>query len=156
VRELLFKTAEFPDLYPMGGKEERTIDLLLEELSAARMDGFYFPMPAELRLRELAEMMRAAPADNSSLAEWAKRTGMSERTMTRLLRDEIGMSFGRWRRQLHIVLALQLLSQGETVQAIAIELGYESASGFVTMFRKAVGKPPAKFLADCHERDNGR
>jgi AraC-like DNA-binding protein len=99
-------------------------------------------------------MLRADPADNAPLVIWAKRIGMSERTMTRLLRDEIGMSFGRWRRQLHVVLALQFLSQGKTVQAIALELGYESASGFVTMFRKAVGKPPAKFIADCLGRSS--
>ncbi|MEF9387259.1 helix-turn-helix transcriptional regulator [Ralstonia solanacearum species complex bacterium KE056] len=76
--------------------------------------------------------------------------GMSERTLTRALRSEIGMSFGAWRRQLHVVLALQLLSQGETVHAIAIELGYDSASSFVTTFRKTVGKPPARYMADCH------
>jgi AraC-like DNA-binding protein len=28
-------------------------------------------------------------------------------------------------------------------------LGYENASGFITMFRKAVGQPPARYLADC-------
>ncbi|MGV8657531.1 helix-turn-helix domain-containing protein, partial [Pseudomonas aeruginosa] len=34
------------------------------------------------------------------------------------------------------------------VQTVALDLGYESASGFVTMFRKAVGKPPARYLAE--------
>ena len=36
----------------------------------------------------------------------------------------------------------------ESVQTVALDLGYESASGFVTMFRKAVGKPPARYLAE--------
>ncbi|PIB42370.1 hypothetical protein AOA59_23800 [Pseudomonas sp. 2822-15] len=30
----------------------------------------------------------------------------------------------------------------------ALGLGYENASGFITMFRKAVGQPPARYLAD--------
>jgi AraC-like DNA-binding protein len=34
------------------------------------------------------------------------------------------------------------------VHAVALDLGYESASGFVTMFRKAVGKPPARYMSD--------
>jgi AraC-like DNA-binding protein len=34
------------------------------------------------------------------------------------------------------------------VQTVALELGYENASGFITMFRKAVGKPPARYLSD--------
>lgn len=58
----------------------------------------------------------------------------------------LGMSFGRWRRQLHVVLALRRLSAGETVQSVALDLGYESASSFVTMFRKMVGKPPSRYL----------
>lgn len=68
--------------------------------------------------------------------------------MSRLLLHEIGMSFGRWRRQLHVILALQRLTIGESVQTVALELGYENASGFITMFRKAVGKPPARYLSD--------
>jgi len=60
----------------------------------------------------------------------------------------VGMSFGRWRRQLHIVLALRRLSAGQSVQAIAVDLGYESASSFVTMFRKMVGKPPGRYLLE--------
>ncbi|SYZ55588.1 AraC family transcriptional regulator [Xanthomonas arboricola pv. juglandis] len=63
------------------------------------------------------------------------------------------MSFGRWRRQLHVILALQRLTKGESVQTVALELGYENASGFVTMFRKAVGKPPARYLSDRTSRD---
>lgn len=58
------------------------------------------------------------------------------------------MSFGQWRRQLHIILSLRRLSQGDSVQTVALELGYESASGFVTMFRKTMGKPPARYLLE--------
>ena len=49
--------------------------------------------------------------------------------------------------------ALQGLAQGHSVKAVALELGYENTSGFVTMFRKAVGKPPARYLA---QRESGR
>jgi AraC-like DNA-binding protein len=93
-------------------------------------------------------MMLADPTDRTSKADWAVRIGMSERSMSRLLLHEVGMSFGRWRRQLHVILALQRLTKGESVQTVALELGYENASGFVTMFRKAVGKPPARYLSD--------
>jgi AraC-like DNA-binding protein len=79
--------------------------------------------------------------------EWARRIGVSERSLSRLLMQEAGMSFGRWRRQLHIVLSLQRLTQGERADR-ALALGYESASGFVTMFRKAMGKPPARYLIE--------
>ena len=57
------------------------------------------------------------------------------------------MSFGRWRRQLHVIVSLQRMTKGESVQSVALELGYEGPSGFITMFRKTVGKPPVQYLS---------
>ncbi|MFS2160769.1 helix-turn-helix domain-containing protein [Pseudomonas sp. Pseusp122] len=148
LRELLLKAAEFPELYPPGGREERLIATLLDELAVAEVEDLHLPMPRDPRLRRLAEQLLAEPCDKTSMADWASRIGMSERNMSRLLLEEIGLSFGRWRRQLHVILSLQRLTQGDSVQTVALELGYENASGFVTMFRKAVGKPPARYLAE--------
>ncbi|ARP80545.1 AraC family transcriptional regulator [Bordetella genomosp. 8] len=152
LRELLVKVAGFPESYALGGREDRLIAALLDELAEAPVEDLHLPMPRDPRLRRLAEMMLADPTDKTSKADWATRIGMSERSMSRLLMHEIGMSFGRWRRQLHVILALQRLTKGDSVQRVALELGYENASGFVTMFRKAVGKPPARYLSD---RTNG-
>ncbi|MAD03379.1 MULTISPECIES: helix-turn-helix transcriptional regulator [unclassified Pseudoalteromonas] len=148
LRELLLKVAGFPKLYELGSREERLIATLLDELAAAPVENLHLPMPRDPRLRQLAEMLLASPSDKTLKGDWATRIGMSERNMSRLLLNEIGMSFGRWRRQLHVILALQRLSKGESVQTVALELGYENASGFVTMFRKAVGKPPARYISE--------
>lgn len=47
-----------------------------------------------------------------------------------------------------MILSLQRLAKGDNVQRVALDLGYENASGFITMFRKTVDQPPARFLAD--------
>lgn len=151
LRELLLKAASFPQLYALGGPEERLVATLLDELSVAPVEDLHLPMPRDPRLRKLAQMLLSDPTDKMSKGKWANRIGMSERSMSRLLLQEIGMSFGRWRRQLHVILALQRLTKGESVQTVALELGYENASGFVTMFRKSVGKPPARYLSDRKE-----
>ncbi|WP_343653070.1 helix-turn-helix transcriptional regulator [Herbaspirillum sp.] len=148
LRELLLKAAGFPELYPLGGREERLIAALLDELVCAPVEDLHLPMPRDLRLRRLADMLLADPTDKTPKADWAHRIGMSERSMSRLLQQQIGMSFGRWRRQLHVILALQRLTKGDSVQTVALELGYENASGFITMFRKAAGKSPARYLSD--------
>lgn len=82
-------------------------------------------------------MLLADPTDEISIGDWAIRIGMRERSRSGLLLHEIGMSFGRWRRQLHVILSPPRLTKGESVQTVALEL----ASGFI--YRKAVGKPPA-------------
>jgi AraC-like DNA-binding protein len=148
LRELLLKSVTFPPLYSSGGREDRLIATLLDELAMAPVEDLHLPMPRDPRLRRLVEMLLREPSDRNSKANWAALIGMSERSMTRVLQSEIGMGFGQWRRQLHVILALQLLTKGDSVQTVAFKLGYESASGFVTMFRKAVGKPPARYLAE--------
>ncbi|MGS0726242.1 helix-turn-helix domain-containing protein, partial [Shewanella sp. 0m-11] len=67
-------------------------------------------------------------------------------TLARLVKSEIGLSFGRWRGQLHIVLALQKLATGDSVQRIAEELGYESVSAFITFFKKTLGQSPKQYM----------
>ncbi len=69
--------------------------------------------------------------------------------------EEIGLSFSRWRRQLHLVIALRELAGGATVQKVAGDLGYESTTAFIVMFRKALGTTPSRYFTDrplSHER----
>ena len=74
--------------------------------------------------------------------------GLSERTLSRLLTHETGMSFGRWRQQLHVMLAVKWLGTGSSVQQVADGLGYESAGSFVTMFRRLLGTSPGRYVAE--------
>ena len=54
---------------------------------------------------------------------WASHAGLSERTLARILARETGMSFGRWRQQLSVVLAVQWLAAGASIQQVAADLG---------------------------------
>jgi AraC-like DNA-binding protein/quercetin dioxygenase-like cupin family protein len=146
LRELLLRCAGFPNLYPLKGAESRIVKVLLDELAAAPVEELYLPMPSDGGLRRIADGMTADPSDRATVHEWAKRIGVGERTLRRIVLRETGMSFGRWRQQLHIILALQWLSQGASVQSVATDLGYENASSFVVMFRKALGASPARYM----------
>ncbi|MFJ4131995.1 AraC family transcriptional regulator [Pseudomonas cyclaminis] len=148
LHELISKAISFPQLYEVDGAQGRLVNTLLDELAQAPLEALHLPMPQDARLRRLANSLLADPADKATLGQWAMRIGMSERSMTRLLLEELGLSFGRWRRQLHVILSLQRLATGDSVQRVALDLGYENASGFITMFRKTVGQPPARYLAD--------
>ena len=121
--------------------------LLLHELACAPLGTLHLPMPSDPRLRKIAQLIMEHPADRGTMRSWARRVGLSERTLARLLTQQTGMSFGRWRQQLHLMLAVKWLGTGASVQQVADELGYESAGGFVTMFRKALGTSPARYMA---------
>lgn len=146
LRELLIRSADLPMLYHEGGMASRLVALLLDELALAPAGDFHLPMPADGRLRKIVSMIMADPADRGTVQTWARRVGMSERTLARVLTQETGMSFGRWRQQLQLMLAVKWLGTGASVQQVADRLGYESAGSFVTMFRKALGTSPGRYI----------
>lgn len=147
LRELLLRLAARPAHYDLEGPDARLVSVLLDELAAVSIEDHRLPMPTDPRLRRLADALTAAPAVGVTTRTWARRIGVSERTLNRLLVEETGLSFGRFRQRLHVILAIQKLSRGATVQGVALDLGYESASSFVTMFRKALGTSPARYMA---------
>ncbi len=148
LERLLRHVTSMPVLYDVDGADGRIAAVLLDQLSVAPVEKLNFPMPAGAKLRQIAAAMMADPADRATIDAWGRRMAVAPRTLTRALKRETGMSFGRWRQQLHILIALQRLDQGASVQNVALDLGYEGASAFVTMFRKALGKPPARYLAE--------
>jgi AraC-like DNA-binding protein/quercetin dioxygenase-like cupin family protein len=148
LEHLLLHVTQMPVLYDVDGADGRIATVLLDQLSLAPVDKLNFPMPADTKLRKIAAALMADPSDRATMDEWSQRTSIAPRTLARILQRETGMSFGRWRQQLHILFALRRLTQGASVQTVAVELGYEGASAFVTMFRKAMGKPPARYLAE--------
>jgi AraC-like DNA-binding protein len=150
LRELLARSATLPALYVEGGSDARLMNVLLDELAAAEVTDLHLPMPADARLRTMIDLMMAAPADRSSMEVWARRIGLSERTLARLISRETGMSFGRWRQQLSVMLAVKWLAGGASIQQVTADLGYESTPSFVTMFRKALGTSPGRFMAERH------
>src|SRR4029453_19207325 len=86
------------------------------------------------------------PARHATLAGWARDTGASARTITRLFRSELGTSFGQWRQQVLLARALSLAARRQPVGRIASELGYASPSAFTAMVRRSVGQPPRRFF----------
>ena len=85
------------------------------------------------------------PARWQTLSQWAAVFAMSERNLARLVVRETGLSFRRWRHQLQLILALQLLIRGQTVQQTAQALGYDSTTAFITMFKKGLGQTPGRY-----------
>lgn len=158
LRELVIGVARLPQLYDRDGPSGRLIQTMLDELATAPVEHLHLPLPTDTRLRKITDVLTADPSNRTTIGEWAAYVAMSERTLFRLILRETGMSFGRWRQQFQIMLALERLAGGEPVQAVAFDLGYESASAFITMFKKALGQLPGKYLASrrSHAMPRGR
>jgi AraC-like DNA-binding protein len=145
---LIHRLSVFPPLYPLEGPTSRLGRVLLDELVQMSTEQMYLPISEDSRLQHLAASLLKKPGDRSTVEELAARYAMSERTFARLVIKETGMTFGRWRQRLYILVALQRLSAGSSVQAVSLDLGYETPSAFITMFKKTMGKSPRRFLAE--------
>lgn len=150
LREVLARAAHLPALYEEGGANSRLMAVLLDELAVAQIEDLHLPMPTDARLRKIADAMITAPAGRGTAEGWARHAGLSERTLARLIARETGMSFGRWRQQLGVMLAVKWLADGATIQQVAGDLGYESVPSFVTMFGKVLGTSPGRYMAERH------
>jgi AraC-like DNA-binding protein/quercetin dioxygenase-like cupin family protein len=157
VSGLLRETIAALDERGIGTARERLLaSLALDEITRSAPLPLAVPMPDEKRLRSLCEALLADPANPGSLEYWAEHVGASTRTIARLFRQELGVSFSQWRQQAILARAIPLLNQGRPMAIVAQELGYQSQSAFSAMFRRAFGESPRAFIGRGTDEREGR
>ncbi len=145
VRAMLEHLRMHPPGEPCSEEEERLLRVLLDQLAGAACAGSYLPSSDDPVLGPVLRALEAQPGDTRSLQELAREAHTTERTLTRRCQRELGMSFAEWRQRLRVVKAMPLLEAGHTVESIALDLGYGSASAFIVMFRRMLGVTPDEF-----------
>jgi AraC-like DNA-binding protein len=133
-----------------GAARSRLLRVLVDELRETQEQSLHLPEPQDDRLQSIARLLSERPADNLSLTELGKRIGASSRTLSRLLRDELGMTFYEWRTQLRIYHALVLLAGGHDTTQTAYACGWANPSSFIAAFTKIIGTTPGRYRAGRH------
>lgn len=119
--------------------------VLVEELREAREQPLHLPEPRDGRLRAVARLLREDPAGGMPLAELGRAAGASARTLSRLVRAELGMTFYEWRTQLRVYHALVLLAEGHDTSYVAHACGWANPSSFIAAFAGIVGTTPGRY-----------
>ncbi|GGO75380.1 AraC family transcriptional regulator [Nonomuraea cavernae] len=127
-----------------GEERERLRAVLLDQLRRAPEQPFHLPTARDPRLAAVCALLHDDPADGRTLAQLGTAAGASARTLARLCRAELGMSFPQWRTQLRLHHALLLLADGVAVTTVAHRCGWASASAFIDVFRRALGYTPGR------------
>jgi AraC-like DNA-binding protein len=146
LREGILRAVEFGRGYAEGGPEARLVAVIADEIRAAPTAPLHLPLPRDARARRVADALRGDPGDARTLAEWARVAGASARTLERLWNAETSLSFAAWRQQARLLRALEQLAAGEPVTSVALDLGYETPSAFIAMFRRALGTTPGRYF----------
>jgi len=123
------------------------LTLLLDESMHAPQRSLPLPSGDNKPLARVCAAILADPSHPHGLEDWAQQVGASKRTLARRFQSEFGMSFLHWRQQVRMVAALSRLDLGEPVTRIASDLGYKTPAAFSSMFRKATGVTPSRYVA---------
>ena len=146
LRQLIISAMLIPADYPPGGRDERVMQLFLDEIRVLPILALHVPLPVDPQLAALCQALRDDPASPWSLQRAAAHSGLNARTLTRAFQRETGLSFIQWLRRLRLLASLDALAAGHSILNVALDLGYDSPSAFSAMFRRTLGVSPSAYF----------
>ncbi len=149
LRELILASFSVPVDYAPGGRDERIIELILDELRLLPILPLHLPEPGDAQLLALCQHIQRDLSAAWELEEIAVNMGISGRTLSRRFQRETGLRFSDWIRRAKILSAMNGLALGQSVLDVALELGYDSPSAFSAMFRRTLGVSPSEYFSSA-------
>ena len=146
LRELILTMVAWGNTYASNSPQEHLMQVILDQLQTQPAAELALPMPSDPRFLRIARGLIDNPADKRGLDEWAQVVGASKRTLNRRFQAQTAMSFRDWRQQCRLLRGLEMLSNGDNVTRVALELGYEHSSAFIAMFKRCLGSTPRRYL----------
>lgn len=145
MRELILEAIRIGNLSLKSSAHRALWELLLGQLKGATVIPTSITLPTDKRALAVAQGVvddQALP-----LRGLCARAGVSVRTLERIFRNDIGISFETWRRQVRLMKGIELLVGGASVKEAAFAVGYRQPSAFVEMFRQTLGTTPKAWTA---------
>lgn len=154
VSELLLQMLIFTDRWSgdLSNKDQSArlfataMKAILPEISVYNLP-LALPYAKDKRLAEVIFFMRGNLGQALVFPEIARYFGFSKRSLSRLFRHDVGLSFIQYLTIQRMMLALELLLQeGSSVKEVASMVGYESVPTFSTTFYKMIGIRPTDYV----------
>lgn len=145
IRELILECVKFEKNYLTKSPTERLVRVLLDHLKLLNQNAFHLPEPVDPRALKASNIMKENIGSSSNIKMIAQAVGASERTLERLFSSQCGMGVSAWRQRLRLMIALEYLAAGETVNTTADAVGYENTSSFIAVFKSVFGCTPSKY-----------
>ena len=118
LRELLLEAVRRRTLDRRNPSERHLIDVLIDQMARLPISPLDLPMPRDPRGARAAALARAAPNVRLRLAQLARESGASARTLERVFRAETGLAVGAWLQRARMLRALELLAASTAVTHI--------------------------------------
>ncbi|MEP7764317.1 AraC family transcriptional regulator [Sanguibacter sp. 25GB23B1] len=129
----------------LDASSRTTTEAMVLDVLAPAEHELLLHVPGSALLAPIVDALREDPADDTTLAAWAERLGVSARTLTRAFTAETGLGYAQWVAACRVQHAAVLLMQGEGIEDVAGWVGFRSASAFGAAFRRVTGTSPGRF-----------
>lgn len=154
LKQLVFKIISFGTEGDISQSKRRIIDVFLDELALIEPSATFLPTTNHERLQKVVQLLLNDVASKNTIEYYADISFMSSKTLSRLFIKELGMNFSDWRTRLKLLEAIKRLGEKQSIKEIALDLGYETASAFIFMFKKHLGTTPSNYILEDQKYDN--
>ncbi|MDF3866752.1 helix-turn-helix transcriptional regulator [Pseudomonas denitrificans (nom. rej.)] len=130
---------------PSSRQEMTMAQVALDQIEASTTMHAFLPYPQSPLLKSILDNVQRNLKNKRSTQEIAKAFNMTARTLERRCQTELGIGFGEWQQRIRQMKVFEELDAGLTIQQIAFELGYSSASALIKMFKRVAGMTPEQY-----------
>lgn len=141
LRELI---VAYADGHIDGVEERRLRAVLVDQLRRSRRGSLHVPLSENPVLSHACAIVLADLATPWSVAQLGAEVGASTRTLSRLFRTELTMSYPQWRTQARLAQAVRELADDRSVTQVAASCGWSSPSAFIDVYRRNLGHTPGR------------
>ena len=145
LKSLLIEMERTPTSNDEGG-QKLLVDLVFHRLKSAKRLFTSAPMPHDRRVLQCISSVGIKSICSMDKREFALLSNVSESTLSRIIRVDTNLSYRQWKTQLVVHVAIDEMLNGKSVSGISSELGYDSPSSFIHMFKMMTGRSPARFI----------
>lgn len=145
LRAILDAFSDIDVRVPETPPQRRMAQVALDEIRASTHVDAYLPPPSSELMQAVLQLIESDPGKRLTTQWLAARFNVTERTLERRCRADLGIGLGEWQQRIRFMRALARLDAGESVKRIAAELGYASPSVFINMFRSIAGQTPHQY-----------
>lgn len=142
-------------IHPSSGSAaiiDRLSELLftyaLRHIGTRQLSGTMFALHGDTRLAPAMAQIHADIARNHSLDDLAILCHMSRSNFARVFRDVSGWTVHQYVSWWRMQVAWSRLESGESIKAVALEVGYQSEAAFSKAFKKVCGVSPGRIRTE--------
>ena len=154
-REMIVYTQRWSHENPMSETEEIFYKAIISLLPDWCRDVIALVLPSTQHqlLSNVCDYVVNNLGNHFTTANVSSEFGVSSRTLMRLFRGHLDMTFQEYLRTARVIAALELLALPDaTITEIALQVGYQSMSSFSRTFKAHVGKSPSAFASEIRSQ----